>query len=848
MGGKKMNQKLTMNFKLALLGAATLLAAGQVLSQPLPNNFWPNSTFSSGTNLGTPTGLPTGWVRNGNLTTIDQMTNVDLPNSSNALMVLNTDGGDNGYGEWDYFLPLAGLVNVGDTINVNYDLLYSVQDNQMRVAVVFYDASTNVVKSASQFVVGPGDSPGWNGGLDSTFTETNQTGIVVPVGAAILNIGVVSGGPAGTTGALVVDDLYVARAPTPDLLAGNFWPNPSFELGTNLDQTNGVPTGWNFYNSGSNSYITQITTNNYVSATHALALVDNDSANYGSWYSDLVSFSGIASPGGTLNAQWFQLYSITNGDFRVTFSFFDGTGNHIQDQNPDPVTGNSPGWQGAVVGSGFTQANAALVIPPGASQLQVQVVSAGSGAETGIMLVDDISIAPPQIPPILPGNFWPNPSFANGTNLSQTNGTPTGWVRNGSDPTIDQVITINNTPTYALAVIDNEADQYGEWDGDLTLSSSNAVPGNLVNIQYSALYNVPFGPMRLSVIFFGATNNQISETDFNVSGASSGWAGAIAGSSFTIESNQVLVPTGATRMRFALVSGGPGQASGVLLIENLSAAVQVVPPIPSTVLAGNFFPNPTFEEGADLNDPTLADPAGGWQRGGSSPTIDQVTTNNWTSFDHSLALIDNDTNNYGQWYMSFSIAGLATNQDVVDIQWFWLYNVTNGPMRMTFTFYDSGGTNVGSTDFLTAQTNETGTGGSSTNWLGTEGPPSTFDQEFHRLLVPTDATVLWVLPTSGGPSETTGVMLVDDLSVRLSPPNIIAVTGQPGNINLTWNSMPSKTYSVLFSSTLSTNPSTWTPLPNATGITGSGFPPYTASYQDTINHGPGNGFYAIMAQ
>ncbi len=71
--------------------------------------------------------------------------------------------------------------------------------------------------------------------------------------------------------------------------------------------------------------------------------------------------------------------------------------------------------------------------------------------------------------------------------MSQTNGTPAGWVRNGSDTNIDQVITINNGPTYALAVIDTETNQYGEWDADLALSSSTAVPGDLINIQYSAL-------------------------------------------------------------------------------------------------------------------------------------------------------------------------------------------------------------------------------------------------------------------------------------------------------------------------------------------------------------------------
>jgi len=834
-----------MNFKTALLGAATLLAAGSALCQPLPNNFWPNSTFDSGTNLGAAdgAGTPTGWVRNGSLSgslnVIDQVTNVDLPNSTNAIMVNDND--PNNYGEWDCAVPVAGVVNPGDTIDVRYDLMWNVQGGQMRVALGFLDANSNYI-SADQFVV-EGSSPGWNGGIDSTFTETNQTG-VVPIGTAFVNIGIVSGGSEAVTGLLVVDDLYVARAPTPDLLTGNVWPNASFELGTNLDQTNGVPTGWNFYNSGS-SYITQVTTNNYVSYDHALVVVDNDPDNYGSWYSDMVSLTSVASPGATLDLQWFQLYSVANGQMRVTFSFYDAQGNDVDDISYQ-VSGNSPGWQGAVAGSGFTEVNQQVVVPSSATQLLVQLVSGGSASTTGIMMIDDLSIALPNAPALLPGNFWPNPTFAAGSDLSSTNGTPTGWVRNGSDPTIDQVITVNSNPTYALAVIDNEANQYGEWDDDLALTSSNAAPGNLVNIQYSALWNVTNGSMRLSVLFFDASSNQLSEADYNVSAASSGWDNAIAGSSFTVESNQVLVPPGAVRMRFALVSGGPEAATGVFLIESLSAAVQVVPPIPSTVLVGNFFPNPTFEEGADLNNPTLASPAGGWNRGGSSPVIDQVLTNNWTSYDHSLALVDNDTNNYGQWYMSFNLPGAVTNGDVLDLQWFWLYNVTNGQMRMTFTFLDTNNNNVGETDFNTELNNSDGTGGYSTNWLGVEGPPSTFDAEFQRIQVPVGAAKLQVLPTSGGPSTTTGVMLVDDLSVRLSAPNIIAVTGQPGNINLTWNSMPTRTYSVLFSSTLTTNFSTWSTL--TTGLSGSSSAPFIATYLDSVQHGPGNGFYVIVAQ
>jgi len=838
-----------MNFKLALIGAVTLtllVAGNPARGQPLPNNFWPNSTFESGTNLGAPdgSGTPTGWVRNGSDPTIDQVTPVSLPDSTNAIMVNDQDTAN--YGEWDSYVSLAGVANPGDTINVQYSQMWSIIDGQMRVAVGFLDAGNNPI-SYGQFVVGPGDSPGWNityagcactnGIASSTFTVTNQS-LIVPIGAVTLNIGVVSGGSEVTEGVLVVDDLTVARAPTPELLPGNFWPNPSFESGSNLDQTNGVPTGWNTYNSGS-SVITQVTTNNYVSATHALAVVDNDPLNYGSWYYyPPISLIGHANPGDTLSLQWFQLYSIDTNDgdgMRVTFSFYNAVTNDVDDISYQ-VNGNSPGWQGAVAGSGFTKVNQLVTVPPNATQLLVQLVSGGPASTTGIMMIDDLSVAPPQVPAILPGNFWPNPTFTNGVNLNQTNGTPTGWVRNGSDTTIDQVITVNNTPTYALAVIDNETNQYGEWDGDLALSSSNAVPGNLVNIQYSALYSVTNGPMRLSALFFDVNSNVLAETDFNVTGQSGGWNGAIAGSTFTVESNQVVVPANSVRMRFALVSGGPELATGVLLIENLSAAVQVVPPIPPTVLAGNFFPNPTFEEGVDLDSPTLGIPAGGWQRGGSSSLIDQVTTNNWTSATHSLELLDNDPLNYGEWYMFFNLSGLVTNNDAVDIQWFQLYSVTNGQMRLSFAFLDTNSVQLFNID------NNTSPNGTNAGWQGSVGPPSTFDQEFIRLAVPVGTSQLRVNFASGGAASVTGVMLIDDLSVRLSVPNFTAVAPTNGGFNLTWNGMASKNYTVQFTGSLSPTP-TWTPL--ATNIPGV-FP--TTSYLDTASHGGQGGFYRIMQQ
>jgi len=385
-----------------------------------------------------------------------------------------------------------------------------------------------------------------------------------------------------------------------------------------------------------------------------------------------------------------------------------------------------------------------------------------------------------------------------------------------------------------LAVIDNETNSYGEWDADLALSSTNASPLELIDIQYSQLYSVTNGPMRLSLLFFNANSNVVRQTAFNVTGQSSGWQGTIASSTFTLQSQQVLVPPGSVRMRFALVSGGPSSATGVLVIDDLSVAVHLLPP---TVLTGDFYPNPTFEQGIQLDNGTLGIPAGGWSHGGSSPSIDQITTNNSVSPTHALELLDNDANNYGEWYLSptLDLTGLVTNNDVVDIQWYQIYSVTNGSMRLSVAFLDSKGNQLTSKDF------NTGASGKSSGWNGTVAA-SSFEKQFQRLLVPAGARQLRFNFASGGASSVKGVMVIDDLSVRLSVPDFSDVSLQAGGVDLTWNGMPNKTYTVLFTPSLTPTP-TWTPL--ATGISGV-FP--TTEYLDSATHSGDQGFYLIKQE
>ena len=815
-----MNLRLT-----AILSAAALLMTGTpVPADFLPNNFWANATFEKGTNLVQPDGTPTGWNRDGSDPTICQVATNNYVSPGHALAVVDENA--SGYGEWfSDLVNLTGRANPGDAISVQWFEVFNITDGEMRVTVGFFDAANTFIAETHFVVTGP--SSGWQGTVEnSTFTKRTES-LAVPGGAAKLRVSLVSGGSEATVGVMMVDDLSVAVPPQPRLLAGNLWPNASFENGDNLDSADGTPSGWN--RGGNDVAICRVLTNNYVSAGHALAVVDSSLTGYGEWYSDL-GLSGKANPGDTLNLQWFELYSITNGEMRVTVLFFNAQTNVVQ-ENHFVVTGKSALWQGAIEGSGFTQRNQPLVVPPGATKMRVSLVSGGPATTKGVMLIDDLSVAPPPQPALLAGNFWPNPTFELGSNLNRSSGTPTNWLRAGSATNICQVTTNNYTSqSHALAVIDGTESGYGEWDSDLNLGT-NAAPGDLLDFQWAELYSVTNGEMRVTVLFFDGTGAQLSAASFTATGQSGGWRSRIADSSFTLRKGQLLIPANASRLRLSLVSGGPETTTGVMVIDDLSAARHPVPP---TVLAGNFFPNPTFEDGAQLDNPTLALPAGGWQRGGNDAAIDQVTTNNAVSPTHALALVDNSEANYGEWYLFYSLAGVVSDGDMLDVQWYQVYSVTNGNMRLSMAFVDSANDQLANQDFPTVD--------QSPGWTGTvAGSP--FEKRNERLEVPAGAVNLRVNFASGGSASVTGLMAIDDLSVRLSRLSITGISRDATGVTITWASAPGKSYSIMFRDTLS--PGTqWSSL--VTGVAAADG--MTTSWVDTANHSGSQGYYRVVQE
>src|SRR5438093_1379973 len=112
-----------MNHKIAVLGAATLLLIGSpARADLLPNNFWVNPSFESGTGLNQTTGTPSNWIRGGDDTTICQVITNNSVSSSHSLAVMDTNGF---FGEWYSDVTLSGNANPGDTLKIQWFEMYN---------------------------------------------------------------------------------------------------------------------------------------------------------------------------------------------------------------------------------------------------------------------------------------------------------------------------------------------------------------------------------------------------------------------------------------------------------------------------------------------------------------------------------------------------------------------------------------------------------------------------------------------------------------------------------------------------------------------------------------------------
>lgn len=153
-----------------------------------------------------------------------------------------------------------------------------------------------------------------------------------------------------------------------------------FEKGT-------PPTGWRIFSA--DKVIPVVSSARAVSGTRSLALVDQDTANYGAWGTDKIQLSDAVRKAGWIKVQAEVLYSVS-GQMRMTFVFFDAAGKNAGVKNII-FEGRSEGWE---QGS-FQHISEKISVPAGVVSVRMSLVSGGAAGVVGEVYLDDLSVSGP---------------------------------------------------------------------------------------------------------------------------------------------------------------------------------------------------------------------------------------------------------------------------------------------------------------------------------------------------------------------------------------------------------------------------------------------------------------------
>lgn len=163
---------------------------------------------------------------------------------------------------------------------------------------------------------------------------------------------------------------------------------------------------------------------------------------------------------------------------------------------------------------------------------------------------------------MLPGNILPNSTLESDTN---GDGIPDFWHKGGSSLSIDGWTTsLSTSATHALQLVDNSAQNYGEWYSD----ALSIVGGSEYLLRYQLRYLVTnTGPMRVTVNFYDQANHLLNGQSYLFSGAHDFWEEL---------TQQFTAPAGAAKLNLSFTSGGGLEVMGQAWLDDVSLAPNAI--------------------------------------------------------------------------------------------------------------------------------------------------------------------------------------------------------------------------------------------------------------------------------
>jgi signal transduction histidine kinase len=194
-----------------------------------------------------------------------------------------------------------------------------------------------------------GDSPGWTGSLENSQLSHRRETLVVPPDASRVWVVISSAGPPSSVGIYVVANLVVSKPSSnqpPTILIQS-----PFDLPSNRDDTNAVPTGWT--KDGIRPSMAKIVRFGQEPPLKAFAILDDDPISHAEWRT-VKEYAPAVTPGDHLLAEWNEMFSIGVGDFRsITYQRLPYGTFEFQLMEVDPF-GGSTGLQNSLT----------VIVPP----------------------------------------------------------------------------------------------------------------------------------------------------------------------------------------------------------------------------------------------------------------------------------------------------------------------------------------------------------------------------------------------------------------------------------------------------------------------------------------------------
>jgi hypothetical protein len=178
--------------------------------------------------------------------------------------------------------------------------------------------------------------------------------------------------------------------------------------------------------------------------------------------------------------------------------------------------------------------------------------------------------------------------------------------------------------------------------------------------------------MALTVRFYNASGDQISQNIYSIHGESTGWTGSLKTSTLTHRRETLIVPAQAERLLVVISSAGPPETVGIYVVANLTISK-------SFDRAGNIVllrsPFENDREG------TTDDPPVNWMHDGMRPSMAKIVKFGQEPQTRAFAILDEDRSTHGEWHNILESAPRVTPGESLVVEWNEMYSMGSGNVR-----------------------------------------------------------------------------------------------------------------------------------------------------------------------